>query len=222
MAGRYLGKKGIFVFFIILLVSMAGNEAVRAQGVFGGTDLVTLPTSSVLPPGGYSIGAHYWQDDDYDWTKVQFDLGLIKNLQIGAVTDFRAAGETTAVLKYRLAPERIGSFGLAAVLEDIGKKEETAYMVASQTLPQYGIRWHLGVEAGAVEGFFIGVNKVFNSIKVMEGHNYRWPRVILIGEYSAAGLNLGTRVDLSGGLFFDLAAFDFKDYTLGIAYNKYL
>jgi hypothetical protein len=204
----------------LILAGLLLGRAAFAHSTFGGTNLVNLPTSSILPPGGYSVGTHYLKDD---WIKIQFEIGLFNKLQVGTVTDLVDGGyESTATFKYRLTPERMGAFGVAIGLEDIGHGEITSYMVASQTLPQYGIRWHLGVGDGAREGVFIGVNKVFNSIKVVEGKKNPWPRVIVIGEYDTNGLNIGARVDLSRGFFFDLAAVDLDAYTIGLSYNKYL
>ncbi|HEY8344149.1 MAG TPA: hypothetical protein VIL66_03050 [Bacillota bacterium] len=207
---------------VCLIVSwlLLGGRATLAHSTFGGTNLVTLPTSSILPPGGYSVGCHYFKDD---WTKIQFEIGLFRGLQVGAVADLaHGEYETGAMLKYQLVPERMGAFGLAIGLEDLGRAQTTSYMVASQTLPQYGLRWHLGVAAGVLDGFFIGANKVFNSIKVVEGKKNPWPRVIVIGEYDTSGLNIGTRIELSGGFFLDLAVLNLDTYTIGISYNKYL
>lgn len=208
------------VICLILIWLLLGGRAAFAHSTFGGTNLVALPTSSILPPGGYSVGVHYLEDD---WTKIQFEIGLFRCLQVGAVADLvHGEYETGATIKYQLVPERMGAFGLAIGLEDIGHEKTTSYMVASQTLPKYGIRWHLGVGAGALDGFFIGANKVFNSIKVVEGKKNPWPRVIVIGEYDTSGLNIGARIDLSGGFFFDLAVVNLDTYTIGVSYNKYL
>ena len=136
-------------------------------------------------------------------------MGVVANLAHGEY-------ETGAMIKYQLVPERMGSFGLAIGLEDLGREQTTSYMVASQTLPQYGLRWHLGVRRG-LDGL-IGAIRFLTHAR--EGR--RTLLVIVIGEYDTSGLNIGTRIELSGGFFLDLAALNLETYTIGISYNKYL
>lgn len=214
-------KKALVICGLLIGLILGGVNPALAVGTFGGTDLINIPNSSVLPHGHYSLGMHL---SERNHTKFQADLGLVPNLEIGAVVDFWPKDkDATLRLKYRLVPETRDSIGLAIGVQDLGRDKFTSYLVAGDTLPEYGIRWHLGFGTGGLDGIFAGITKVYNSVNIREGkRNSVLPRVILIGEYDGSGLNLGTRIDLSMGIFFDLAVTDMRDFTVGVSYNNYL
>ena len=51
------GKKCLLVLFLILFALSSGTMA-EAKGVFGATDLISVPTNRTLAVGKYSLGAH--------------------------------------------------------------------------------------------------------------------------------------------------------------------
>lgn len=206
--------------FMGLLVLISG-QAVLAVGTFGGTDLINIPSSTALPHGEYCLGAHLREND---YTKLQFDMGLTPNFEIGGVLNFQPKDENFSLrAKLRLVPETKDSYGLALGLQDLGNERFTSYLVASHSFPALDLRWHLGFGTGGLDGFFAGLTKVYNSITISEGKRHSTlPRVILSGEYDGSGLNLGARIDIGMGIFLDLAVMRMEDFLIGVAYNSYL
>lgn len=199
-------KRTLLVLLALIVFSLGGGTMVEAKGVFGSTDLIYIPTNRTLSPGKYSLGAHV---NEHNRGKVQIDLGLVKDFELGAAVDlYRHANELSVRFKYRLIPETRDSFGLALGIQDIGKDDFSPYVVIGHQLAPYDLRWNVGIGGGELGGLFFGVSKVFSSSQ--------FPSVTLSGEYDAYGLNLGAKILLNRGLQLNVAVVDMEDFVFGL------
>ncbi|NLW55268.1 MAG: YjbH domain-containing protein [Firmicutes bacterium] len=199
-------KKYLLVLLALIFCGLSCGTMAEAKGVFGATDLISVPTNRTLSPGKYSLGVHV---NEHSRAKVQIDLGLVDDFELGAAVDlYRHTNDLSVRFKYRLIPETKDSFGLALGIQDIGKDEFSPYVVLGHQLAPYDLRWNVGIGGGRLGGLFFGLSKVFRSAQ--------FPSVTLSGEYDAYGLNLGAKILLNKGLQLNVGVIDLEEFMFGL------
>jgi hypothetical protein len=199
-------KKILATFLTVIVLGLGSGQDVDAKGIFGSTDVINIPTNRVLSSGAYSLGAHI---DEHSRGKIQIDLGLVTDFELGAALDLsRDFNDLSVRFKYKLIPETKENFGLALGIQDIGHSHFSPYVVIGHLLSPYNLRWNLGLGGGELGGLFFGVSKVYSPSQ--------FPSVILSGEYDSYGLNLGAKIQMNKGLMLDVAVIDMENFVLGL------
>lgn len=203
-------NKFSLMFLAIIVLSLVTGKAATAKGIFAGTDFINTPTNRVLAPGRYTLGAHL---DEKSHSRVQLDLGLAPNFELGAALDLdRDYNQFSARFKYQLIAETKNNFGLALGIQDIGKDQFSPYVVLGHVLSPYDLRWNFGLGGGELGGIFFGLSKAFNPGE--------FPQVTLVGEYDASGLNLGAKIHLNKGLLLNVGVLDMEDFVVGLTLSN--
>ncbi|MFP4661357.1 MAG: hypothetical protein ACLFPF_04130 [Halanaerobiales bacterium] len=100
----------------------------------------------------------------------------------------------------------------------VGLRMKDLYLVSSKNIGM-GIRGHVGIGDGDIDGLFIGFNKVINPLTISQGDSATLPVMNLMGEYVNEQINLGLRMTLQDNMKVDLGLLDFDQFKLGIGYD---
>ncbi|MFW5980393.1 MAG: hypothetical protein ACOCRB_00080 [Halanaerobiaceae bacterium] len=210
-------KKISLVFILSLVFTMAISGAGNTAAL---NDLVTVPTADMLNYQ-FSISGAFSPDRG----EIEGVYLLDTALETGGIMEFNQKPfqdnyDIGPVIKLLLAEEEHNQPALAAGLEN-----SDIYLVLSKNLG-YGLRGHLGVGNGNLDGLFLGVNKIINPVKVdiSEGessgenreNSNNFPPVNLMAEYSNEEINLGARMNLDKNLYFDIGVINtLEDVRVG-------
>lgn len=179
-----------------LLLSAPVNAS---PSVSGTTGLINTPSADVLRSGQFAAGYYHLQEGGIG----VLTLNLAPKLELGVAGDRYSdsrSGSTAFSAKYSIVPETILTPGLALGFETIsgGEKSNTAYAVASKTLP-LGFRVNAGVGNGRFGGLFGAVEKTISPLSVLTGDS-TFPATTLIAEYDGKKMNYGARLSIVPGL----------------------
>ncbi|NLG84225.1 MAG: YjbH domain-containing protein [Firmicutes bacterium] len=194
----------LLIFLMMAVFFLACPRQAVAYGRFGASDLMYIPTSGTLNQDVYGLYLTFSSGG----AVLGGDLGLIPNLELGAVV-FIYEGQEDASLrdKYHLLQEKRDGFGLAVGIEDIGDGVISPYLVAGKTLTP-GLQGYLGFGGGEIAGIFFGLNKSFSGRQ--EGS--------IFVEYDSSHLNLGARLKLQANLGLDVGIIDLETLVVGLSY----
>jgi hypothetical protein len=207
---------------VVLMVALLVAQAVAAAPSFlGFTGLLRIPTADTLDRDEFNVA---WFDvdlGDTDQTAYAANLGLRDGLEVGALRTKleHSEHETVLNLKYRIQPENDKHAGFAVgVFDPTDEIRSTVYFVASKTVASKarafgddvtGVRAHIGVGGGELNGVFAGLSAVLGN------------RLLLAAEYDTENVNLGARLNVGYGLRVHAGWFnELSNFGVGVSYNK--
>ena len=204
--------KKVLILVLILGLTLVTGSMALGKGLFGVTDLMVTPTTSMLSPGAFGLGLNVAEDDQF---LGNLDLGLASDFEMGiAVYGYKDAHDSrdtdvTVRGKYRLLHENASQPALAIGIEDIGNDDFSPYLVLSKTFQESGVRGYLGAGGGSFDGLFAGISKNF---KVTGG---ALKQVQLLLEADSHNLNLGTRLMLANQTSINFGLVDMDRWVIG-------
>jgi hypothetical protein len=195
-------KKLIFLFFMVLVLlscpvrGQAEDQEEwyrllnNSSSINGPTGLFNIPTTFVVPPGGYSMGAHRYN--------FKYNAGLVKGLEAGLMFDAEKVEDFTAKAlkqvvfnaKYNIVTEEDFPIGISA-----GVMNHEVYVVTSRYFPEFfNFAVHPGIKYNRdrkLQGF-AGISKL------------NW-KVLFITDVNDNSYSFGMRVLLYKKLNLDIA-----------------
>lgn len=206
-------KKYVPLLIVILSVLIAFPAAANST-IFGPTGLVKVPTADPVPEQRLSL--------DYQLVGMETNIlnsryGLNEDVELGLNLGITSDNnlEPMVHIKARLLKETDRYPALAA-----GIVKDSVYIVGSKSLGFPGLRGHLGVGNGLYQGFFFGVNRVFNPVAVaMADEDVNLPVVNLMAEYFNREFNLGAELHFNPLLSAELNLIDLQEVAIGINCN---
>ena len=184
---RLRSRLVLLTFLVAALV--VGNGLAAASSTFWGpTGLINVPTADVQPMDSLEIGLH--QANRRGAITISYGLLDVLEVGMGIFDDRWDDAEFSGFAKFNLLQETKSAPGVAI---GVSALEDTSYfMVASKRLDGVGVRGHIGIGKGNVDGLFAGVSKVLNPVTVSTYQSY-WqaPVTTIMGEWDGSALNLG-------------------------------
>jgi hypothetical protein len=209
------------VVIALVVVAAVAQTAVAAPSFLGFTGLLRTPTADALDRNEFNVAWFAVDLGDTNQTAYAANFGLRDGLEVGALRAKveHSAHETVLNLKYRIQPENDKHAGFAVgVFDPTDEIQSTVYFVASKTVLHKarvfgddltGVRAHLGIGGGELDGVFAGVSAVLAN------------RLLLAAEYDTKDVNLGARLSLGYGIRAHVGWFDeLSDFGVGVSYNK--
>jgi hypothetical protein len=207
---------------VILAVALLVVQATAAAPSFHGyTGLLRVPTADTLDLNEFNLG---WFNVDLtggDENAYAANLGLRDGLEVGVLRTKveRAEAETMLGAKYLIRPETDKHPAVAAgVFDATDEVNSTVYVVASKVVAGRvrvandeitGVRAHIGIGGGQLDGAFIGASAVLGDA------------LTLMAEYDTNDVNLGARLSLGYGFRAHAGWFNnLDDLGVGLSYNK--
>lgn len=192
----------------MLLVLTPGAAAGTTVG--GPTGLIQVPTADILAPGEISLAYHRTANQGVG----SLTYGIIDKLEAGLLIRDRRS-DIGFHLKANLVAETRNMPGIS-----VGLKDESYYMVVSKRLPGVGVRGHIGVGTGEIDGLFLGISKLVNPVTVNSGSSdIGIPTTILAAEYAGGGFNVGAEILMTPQFRLKLAAEDMRDLVIGVSFK---
>jgi len=201
--------KKVLITVLILLISVFASSFSNASNI---SDLILLPTADLIHENGV-ISAEFTPEPG-----IEGIFALQSNLNIGGEINL-SEGENSELgfkVKALFFEEKEKYPAIAAGIEN-----NDLYLVASKNLGQ-GLRAHMGIGNGHLEGLFIGVNKVLNPVRLEssnDGKAFPLPLTILMAEYLDSNINIGARLKVKEAIYLDLALLDFNEFKTALSFS---
>ncbi len=190
---------GLIVCMVALgSLAMSAVPAMAAQSFLGHTGLILTPTSDVMSPGEFSLGAYFLNfDRGPDSAVYAATGGVFPKLEVGVLAIKPDSGDTDGQInaKFSLIPETIGSPAVSAGVFGLGGNSDTsAYVVVGKALQAPGVdslagvgapRVYLGLATGNMDGVFGGVSATLGD------------KLTLMIEHDTNDFNFGARFAIS-------------------------
>ncbi|ACL70512.1 hypothetical protein [Halothermothrix orenii] len=200
-------KITLFMFLFLFLVAVNGVSEAVVKG-----ELVNIPTADFIADRGLvSVEA------DSSANRVVKGLFAIHpRLIVGGMVEFNRWNESElgVVVKTVLVDEDNNQPAVAA-----GIYGRDIFVVASKNLGLgFGLRGHLGLGNGELEGLYLGVSKVINPVTIEvsgENNTSTLPPLMIMGEYVNRNINVGLRLPLKEDLLLDLSAINIGSLDSG-------
>ena len=215
MKGKYLIVTALLMATVWFGLVGLGSAATTT---WGPTGLINVPTADVNVPGRLDLAMHHLKSR----TSLVASYGVLDTLEAGiGVHNLGGDSELSINVKGVLIEETADLPALALGLS--GVEDTTYYMVASKSLPGLGIRGHLGIGSGRVDGLFIGAEKVLNPVTVTtSGQGMRIPVTTLMAEWDGSDLNIGADFAFSYGLKVRVMINDMDSLGVGLQLSAQL
>jgi len=217
---------------IALVALSAGAQA--APSYFGPTGNIMTPDALTTPMSGFDVAYHRFFSDNSDLNVVHANIGLSRNIEVGASWFDPEDGDADLALngKWRFVEESATRPAVAVgVLDATGdalSKDASVYILVSKNLTQYAesviereskpLRGTIGVGGGAFDGLFASLNWTFAPKVSIMLEFVKLDKQVKLGDQSV--LNGGVRFALSPELRLDGALVDFNDAALGLSFNR--
>ncbi len=209
MRARYLTMS-----LFVLLAAWMGmtTMAVAASTSWGPTGLLNIPTADVNPVQRLDLGLH----QERSHAALTATYGVLDALEAGiGVHGLNKDTKLSANVKVALTEETAQTPAVAIGVS--GVDSNTYYMVASKYLGGLGVRGHLGIGKGRVNGLFAGVSKVLNPVTVSTSERrMHTPMTTLMGEWDGSALNVGADFAFSSGFSVRLMLEDMDSFSFGL------
>lgn len=192
--------------------AMFGGVGLAGSTTWGPTGLLHVPTADANPEGRLDVGFHQGKGS----ASVITTYGLLDTLEVGmGLSGLNQDSNLSAHVKFVLISETFEYPGVAIGVS--GVDHNTYYMVASKRLQGLGVRGHVGIGKGRVNGLFAGVSKVLNPVTVSTSQQrMQTPVVTLIGEWDGSGLNAGADLAFTPELGLRLMLEDMESFSFGL------
>ena len=195
---------------VVILVGLGLlMSALPATAVFGGSELITIPTGDVLRNDNWEIGLHGYMDGP--WI-VDFRWGFAPGWELGidAIEDH----DIGLGLKYQILEETKEGPSLALGVNDLGREDISPFISLSQRFHKSFIRWHLGLGGGRYDGIFLGLSTKLNTVHSSQQGN----PISLMAEIVDNELNLGVSIDFAPGWRLNIGGNN-DDILAGLTYK---
>ncbi|MFP4017396.1 MAG: hypothetical protein ACLFUI_10240 [Halanaerobiales bacterium] len=198
-------KKLLTSIFVIILISVFTVNTAAID------KLITVPSAEITGGQGYILGELVGSSSRH----FEGVYNVNTRVSVGGIISFIDNEETDLgfLLKGVLLEETEDGPMVSA-----GIRMKDLYLVTSKEIGM-GIRGHVGIGDGDIDGLFIGFNKVLNPLTISQGNNSTLPLMNLMGEYVNEQVNLGLRMTLQDNMKVDLGLLDFDELKLGIGYT---
>lgn len=210
-----------FTFALTLLtLALAGVAASATPTISGPTGLITIPTADVIQPGQFNIAGFVMEDD----ATIVINGAPFSGLEVGV--GVRNSGESVGFLnaKYQVVPETKEYPGVAVGgvdLSDSSRAGRSLYVVVSKTLPEFGLRGHIGVETPG-DPLFAGVSKVLNTVSVSRpGEKSLALQTTLLAEIHGDDPSVGLQLRLSPNFTLHASYVDLSHGVIGLTFNDW-
>jgi len=201
-----------------LVVVLAGNALAATASMGGYSGLISIPTTDILSTNKATVG--YQRVDNGD--KVLFNYGVEDAIELGLTGYWYEAGQIDESdlnlnAKLRFMNETSNQPAVA-----LGLMGEDLYVVASQNLNYNGIRGHVGVGNGDLDGVFAGFSKTLNPVTISTSSQsqFQVPITTLMAEYAAQDFNIGARFKFNSKFNFNIALEDLSELSAGLSFNS--
>jgi hypothetical protein len=207
------------ILFCLILVAAPAGAGPSFQGYSG---LINIPTADSLDAGEYNF-AGFLVEGDKNAAVGAANAGLLAGLEMGVTYEKKEGerGETLINGKYNFMSEGLVLPEMAVGVADISDQlDMSPYFVMSKSITGplnvlhkeiINPRLHLGVGSGRFDGVFGGVSVGLGKI------------ASLMAEYDSKKMNAGLRFTVSPSVQLHIAGMnDFKDFAVGLSYNKRL
>ena len=209
-------KKMIYITFILffLLTALHNTGEAALKG-----NLVTVPESNVINSKGEMA-----LEISPNHSQISGIVKLNQWLQLGAMLNSTGGGEMlfSPLAKILIINEYNYGVDLSA-----GLRHDDFYLVAGRSFEK-GLKGHLGLGNGSMNGIFLGVSKYINAKEVQiieesetEDNNVlsSIPPLRLSAEYIDHSINFSVRTNIHNNLLTDLSLINFDRLKVGLSYS---
>jgi len=202
--------------FMLCIVALLPGIAIADASYFGYTGLIFTPTAEAISLGrSNAVGVFVNGDDNVDQTFVGGNVGITKNIEVGAAWLDSDPGDSEVILnaKWQILAESETQPAFALGFADISDEiDATPYAVVTKSLNLMGTSLHapkisVGVGDGILDGLFAGLSF------------FAGDRTELIAEYDTENFNIGARFNLTEQFKINAALLDGDDFAVGLNFS---
>ena len=201
---------------IMVALFLPGAGVSAAPSLLGPTGLITIPTADVLQPGQFNV-AGFMAGENF---VVAVNGASIPSVEMGIGVRDQGTSPGYLNAKLQVVPETRDFPGIAVGALDIADSlQRSVYVVLSKSLPDLGVRAHLGIETPG-DPLFAGISKVLNTVSVNQpGEKGLILQTILLGEVHGSDLSVGAQIRFTPNVTLHLSYKDLQEGVIGLSIN---